>query len=384
MATIEAGTRVGVGEYVSNAADAHGTRADAAEPDDLRLWPPPTVGLLADPGASRQLAEAIGGDLAEDLGDDLGGQWSVEVSEESLPIAPSGAIPLAERTPDLLRRHRWRYVVYLTDLTHYRGRSALRYLLAAGEPAVVVFVPTLGCSRRRTKVRTLVREILRADAETDTGVDYRPGGHSHVWPPASQLPDDGVRGPLGHARMLTGMVHSNRPAAMGRALRGCTAVGMASGAFGIFFGSVWPIADSMSFARLAAVSVCVISALSSWLILRNGLWTRRRRNLAPQSGALDNASTVVTVSSAVTLMHVILFVGLTVLATAVVEPAYLASRLGHAVSVVDYLVIGWFAASMGTMAGALGSNFDNEEVVREATYSQRWHQRRLMFEDYSG
>jgi hypothetical protein len=309
------------------------------------------------------IAESIGRQLSIDLEESVGGRWTVEVSEESLPIAPSGTIPLAERAPELLDRHHWDRVVYLTDLTQYRADTPLRYLFAEDESSVVVFVPAIGLTRPGAGVRRLLRDVLVADHRD------------------SPLPDDRVRGLRGRLRMLAGMVRSNRPAAMGRALRGCTAVGMASGAFGIFFGSVWPIADSMSYLRLAAISVSVVSALSAWLIVRNGLWTPRRHP-APQSGTLDNASTVVTVWTAVAIMHAVLFVGLAALAGIVVEPSYLAGQLGHPASVLDYLVLGWFSASMGTMAGALGSNFDDETVVREATYSRRWHQRRLMFDDY--
>ncbi len=37
---------------------------------------------------------------------------------------------------------------------------------------------------------------------------------------------------------------------------------------------------------------------------------------------------------------------------------------------------------MGTLAGALGANFDDPEAVREATYSQRYHERRELFDTY--
>src|SRR5699024_6425702 len=37
---------------------------------------------------------------------------------------------------------------------------------------------------------------------------------------------------------------------------------------------------------------------------------------------------------------------------------------------------------MGTLAGALGSNFDSPESIREATYSRRYHQRRELFDTY--
>ncbi|MBG6216265.1 hypothetical protein IWX75_000702 [Arthrobacter sp. CAN_A6] len=39
-----------------------------------------------------------------------------------------------------------------------------------------------------------------------------------------------------------------------------------------------------------------------------------------------------------------------------------------------YLNLSWLAASMGITAGALGSNFDGDQAVREATYSRREHQ----------
>ncbi|HEY4557725.1 MAG TPA: hypothetical protein VIG82_06005 [Enteractinococcus sp.] len=38
---------------------------------------------------------------------------------------------------------------------------------------------------------------------------------------------------------------------------------------------------------------------------------------------------------------------------------------------------------MGTLAGALGANFDSDDAIRQATYSRRWHERRQMFGTYS-
>ena len=66
----------------------------------------------------------------------------------------------------------------------------------------------------------------------------------------------------------------------------------------------------------------------------------------------------------------------------VIEGGYLGSQLGHPVTLLDYGHLSWLAASLGTLAGALGSSFDSDEAVREATYSRRVHQRRKLADSY--
>lgn len=58
---------------------------------------------------------------------------------------------------------------------------------------------------------------------------------------------------------------------------------------------------------------------------------------------------------------------------------YLAGELEHEVSWVNYLDLTWLATSMGIMAGAVGSSFDDDEAIRDATYSLRESERRSQF-----
>ncbi|MCF8610554.1 hypothetical protein L5G28_10365 [Gordonia sp. HY285] len=285
-----------------------------------------------------------------------------------LPVDPDGEIPLAAQAPALMERNKWDVVVYLTDLTHYRDGRPIRYEVCSPDPATVVFVPALGVWRQRARTVRLLAGLVAAVAAG------RP-------PSDDVVPGREISGPAGRLAMLAGMVHSNRPGRMLGALTGCTAFGFASGAFGVFYGSVWQIADALSLARLGAISLVVVAALVAWLIVSNGLWTHSSRP-HPPGRAVDNASTVITVCSAVALMHVLLVAGLTGLAFVVVDSGYFASQLGHDVGTSSYVRLGWFAASLGTIAGALGSNFDSEESVREATFSKRWYERRKLFDAY--
>lgn len=84
----------------------------------------------------------------------------------------------------------------------------------------------------------------------------------------------------------------------------------------------------------------------------------------------------------VTLTYLILFFGLLILALVIVDASYLTSQLEHDATLESYLRLSWLAASLGTLAGALGANFDSDDAIRQATYSKRWHERREMFDSY--
>lgn len=81
-------------------------------------------------------------------------------------------------------------------------------------------------------------------------------------------------------------------------------------------------------------------------------------------------------------MYLILVLTMFVLAVAVVDHSYLRSEVMHPIGIRDYIGLAWLSASMGALAGAFGSNFDLTDSVREATYSQRFHERRELFDSY--
>lgn len=97
---------------------------------------------------------------------------------------------------------------------------------------------------------------------------------------------------------------------------------------------------------------------------------------------MDNVSTTITVGVSVLLMYAVLFGVMLTMSLVVVEPGYLGSQVGHPVEFRNYVYLAWLAASWGIMAGALGSSFDSDDAVREATYSQRFHERRKLFGTY--
>lgn len=331
-----------------------------------------TVGLMADPGVPRRIAVAIADDLAEDLGRELGGRWRVEVDQETLPLGPEGEIRLTEHAPRLLQQHGWDFVLYLTDLATHPDGVPVLYDVSGSTAAALVCVPVLGVFRVRSKVRQLALGLVRSGTHRDgLGV-----------PGTDDLPPARQRGVLSRVRLLAGMVHNNRPTRMVTTLSGVVAAGAGSGAFGIFYGSIASLAVELHALRLLLISVMGVLTLVLWLILRNGLWTRRNDAFTPGNRRMDNAATVLTVGAGVGIMFVGLFAAMFVLALTVMDADYLATQLDRPAVLLDYVHLAWLSSCLGAFAGALGSNFDDEDAVREATYSLRWHERRKMFDSY--
>lgn len=331
-----------------------------------------TVGLMADPGVPRRVAVAIADDLADDLTRELGGRWRVEVDQETLPLGPEGEIRLTDHAPRLLQQHGWDFVIYLTDLATHPDGVPVLYDVSRSTAAALVCVPVLGVFRVRSKVRELALQLVRSGTHRDgMGV-----------PGTDDLPPAHRRGLVNKARLLAGMVHNNRPSRMMTALSGVVAAGAGTGAFGIFYGSIAALAVELHALRLLLISVMGVLTLVTWLILHNGLWTRRDDEFTPGNRRMDNAATVLTVGVGVGIMFVALLATMFVLALTVMDADYLATQLGRPTVLLDYVHLAWLSSCLGAFAGALGSNFDDENVVRESTYSLRWHERRKMFDSY--
>ena len=351
-----------------------------------------TVGILADPGLPEKTARSLVKALSTDLGSQAGSEveWAVEVSQESLPVTAQGNVPLLEHAEQLRAGHGWDQVIYLTDLPRSQGRDILLCEYSAAHRAALVSLPALGVWRVGVKVRRLITDLVPAaqDGANDRPNSFMEGAGPRlgIFRPTS-LSQSGdasyvlLPGHLNAVFLVAGMVLNNRPGRLLKALAGCIAAAAATGAFGIFYASVWNMSDALHPSRLASISLVVISALSSWLILHNRMWDGVRGSSVPRLALRDNIATIITVWLGTAMMYLLIWGLLFILGLAVIAADYLQSQLGHPVSLLDYGHLSWLAASLGTLAGALGSNFDSDAAIREATYSRREHQRRQLADD---
>lgn len=364
------------------------------------------VGLVADPGLPLRLAEDVAQTLPQVLSERLGGEidWEVRVHQEALPVSADGGMILPAAIHELADAQGWDTVVAVVDLPRFEDGHGVVADVVPAERWAVVCVPALGVLRPRHRLReTLVRVISHvldedrgagshADLEFDVDSGRTrpgPGAGAALSPlPDTELraeaegllPDGGrsttvfARGLRGRVRLLAGMVMANRPLRMPRSMSWTLASAGAVGAYGVFFGSIWTLSNEMSLARLAAVMLVSLALLVLWLITANGMWTRSAGSRG--RAGLDNAATLVTVTIAVCVLYAGLFAGLALVAGLIIPPGYLTAELGGEAGVGDYVNLAWLATSMGMIAGAVGSSFDDSAEIRTATYSRRETQRR--------
>jgi hypothetical protein len=299
-------------------------------------------------------------------------------------VGENGLEEIVETASEIRRREGWDLVICVTDLPLRQGKRPLVAAASPEERVAVVTVPAFGPARLRPRVREatlalvgeLVEEALgeegmrpsrlvrRRLAEVLTPITRtrrRDGvGTYYVMPPA-----------VGHARLLAGMVRANKP---WRALSGLSSAvvgAFATGAYALLTSTVWLLSGALGVPRLAGMMAGALLAVLAWLIVAHGLWERPRTPERRKDTALYNAATVLTLGTAVLCAYAVLFVLVFLVADLVIDGSVFRRYAGYQPGIADYALLGWFGASLATVAGALGSGLESIEEVREAAYGHR-------------
>lgn len=346
-----------------------------------------TVGLVTDPGVSTRVAESLAGTLPATLAADVSDEvcWKLAVHSYALPLEEDGNIEVRRHSEELKSRNGWDLVVCVTELTRRLGETLVVSEANISDGTALISVPALGPIRLRHHVGRAVVHVVRV-LTADGAHDGRAtaDGTGGPFEPTRQEVTDGADGRnafleltrvRGRLRILLGMVRVNRPWRLLPSLSSAIAAGVAAAAFGVFYSSIWNMADSMSTTRLATVSVVAILAMMMWLTLYNGLWERPRDLDQRKNAVLYNGATVLTLGMGIASMYVVLFGVVLLGALTIIPPSYLSATLGHAVTWRDYAELAWLSSSLGTFAGALGSSFESDYAVRNATYGKREQER---------
>ena len=161
------------------------------------------------------------------------------------------------------------------------------------------------------------------------------------------------------------MVLANRPWRLVRDLSKVLVATLATAGFFVINSNGWSAADQLQWWRLLIIAAVALGGLGVWLVVAHSLWERSEDSDYPALTRRINVATVLTLLLGLLFGYVVLYL-VVLAAMAVVAPAGLMeSTLGHPVGLGDYAAASWLAASLATVAGAIGSGLESDEDVRE-------------------
>jgi len=172
--------------------------------------------------------------------------------------------------------------------------------------------------------------------------------------------------PRAHEELSIGqMVLANRPYRLVRDLSKVLVATLASAGFFIVNANAWGIADQLAIPQLVLIALLAVGGLGVWLVVAHSLWERPSQSRDPALTQRANTATVATLLLGLLFSYLVLYVVVFAAMALVVPVRFMTANLGHPAGVGDYAAAAWFAASMATVVGAIGSGLENAEEVHE-------------------
>jgi hypothetical protein len=189
----------------------------------------------------------------------------------------------------------------------------------------------------------------RSISEMQAG-DERAGGHS----------------PIAREELRVGqMVFANRPWRLVRDLSKVLVATLASAGFFIINANAWGIADQLAVPILLLIALLAVSGLGIWLVVAHSLWEQPSQSRDRALTQRANAATALTLLVGLLFNYLVLYPVVLATMALVVPDHFMTTNLGHPAGVGDYAAAAWFAASMATVVGAIGSGLESDEEVHE-------------------
>jgi len=161
------------------------------------------------------------------------------------------------------------------------------------------------------------------------------------------------------------MVRANRPHRLVRDLSKVLVATLASAGFFIVNSNAWGIADRLAVPSLVLIALLAIGGLGVWLVVAHSLWEQPSESHDPAFTRRANAATSITLLLGLAFSYLVLYIAVLASMALVVPDQIMTASLGHPAGVWDYAAIAWFATSMATVVGAIGSGLESDEEVSE-------------------
>jgi hypothetical protein len=343
------------------------------------------LGLVPSPVHCHRIADDIAETLADVLIDQIDDTVTWEVVVEPDPLTGSNVeVPeLLDEIYSWVQSKEWDYGICLTDLPLRRAGRIVVAEASDERDIGFISVPSLGALAVRSRTRAMILQLMEGlyhGTSPDDVSRQKVGKDEAVAVDAGDSTTDvdiryGAPRTRGHLRLVAGMVYANQPWTLFPNFKTTVATAFATGAYGLIFTTLWELGDAYGIGRLTTLMFAAMFLLIGWIIISHDLWEPHRKASSQYLTTLYNATTILTITTGVVFAYAAIFLLLLTAAIVYIPASMLESTLEHPISALNYLTIAWVAASVATIAGAIGAGLEDTEAVQNATFGWRQQHR---------
>lgn len=362
------------------------------------------LGLIVAPGTAKNIINKIEDELVEDLKEYLSttDEWEVDVVVDPLAGETEFSSKIYSKSDEYLRENNCDFLVSITDLPLFYKDKAVLIDIDNSDGVAIMSIPAFGWRPLKKRMKTAIintLKIINKSNNNDTYIEEECRELKNMFTLSKlehsedYFEDSKTQHLLFHmkskvgstARLVSGMTFANNPYNMMQSLSGVTSIAFATGAFGIIFSTMWNLSYLFPTWRLLAISILSIFGMLLWIIISHDLWEKFKEGESRKITSLYNSTTLLTLFISLLFYYMLLYLLFLAAGVILLPPDFIAKTIqADHIGVIFYLELAWFAASLTTVAGAIGAGFQDKETIQESTYGYRQRMRYQENEEESG
>lgn len=342
------------------------------------------VGIITTPGRSKKLLEDILERLSDMAGNSIDDEidWQIEYRTDILTSSAEFVNEIFEKVEAIKENNSWDMAIAISDLPSISDRKAVLSDFDYEENNSLISVPALGVFTNKKKLEMLLLhhiEVLYNNYNPEETKEIQPEFIRNLVEVTPTEEGESKRRYVvkstlgGWLRLVGGMTYLNEPWKEFGNFKTIVALAFATGTYISIFRTPWELSLDYSMWRFVMLMIIAVLGMVGWLIYAHNLWEMRTTKNQPAYRRLYNFTTILTLLILTLVNYLVVSLLLTVSILIFVPVGLFETWTNVEADVTwsDYLSLIWFTSSLGVLAGAFGSTVEEEEKIRNVTYSYR-------------
>lgn len=367
------------------------------------------LGLIPSPDLPAKLTNRFVDDLPDLLASHVDDSvtWKPEVIIDPLIGSAEYMNQLMNKAVKLKNKNDWDYVICLTDLPHFMEKHVVMADVNKRNQVALVSIPSFGSFSMKHWTKRIIFKILNDMHHVDEFNTIQISQQEHrtkskkIWfslvrrinlhneykkleenqdrEKAEQIQDKTdiryiIKSKLlGQLCVLVGMTIANRPWTALISFKKVIMLAFGTGIYITLFPTPWELSTIYSIPRFILLMIVAIFGMVMWIIFAHKLWEKPTRKGDVRLRKLYNYTTITTLFVIVLINYIVLYCLFLATIGIFVPPGLFeaGTDLKETASIKYYFQLTWLITSLGTLAGSIGTASENEEKIRQITYSYR-------------